>query len=148
MPRLVSAYCGPYCGSCPLFLDTVRKPADAPAAPGEQRCLGCRSEVNGTWCGQCNLKRCARARGVEFCGACGDFPCKDWSAFQGDTRYPYHAEVGDHLRAIAATGEDAWIRSQERRWTCAMCGARGGWYTRACPRCGSRMPGFQRPADP
>ncbi len=145
MPRPVAAYCGLYCGACPLFLETVRRPAGEPAAPGQERCLGCRSEVNGSWCAQCSLKRCAREKGVEFCDRCGEFPCPDWIAFRDDPRYPYHVEATDHLRTVAERGEDAWIRLMERKWTCAVCGARADWWSRTCSRCGKKMPGFERP---
>ncbi len=146
MPSPVAAYCGLYCGACPLFLETARRPAGTAPAPGEQRCLGCRSDVNGSWCAQCGLKRCAREKGLDFCGACAEFPCPDWRGFRDDPRYPYHVETGDHLRAIAEAGEAEWLRRMERKWTCPTCGARADWYARSCPRCAAAMPGFSRPA--
>jgi hypothetical protein len=146
MPSLVSAYCGLYCGSCARFLETARRPAGAVAAPGQEPCLGCRSDVNSPWCAQCNLKRCARGKGVEFCGECAEYPCADLRAFRDDPRFPYHAEVGDHLRTIAEHGEAEWLRRMERKWTCPTCGAKADWYSRSCPRCAGPMPGFSRPA--
>ena len=75
-------YCGLYCGACPQFLATQNNTLEALAAlrnstPEAMRCQGCKSAVVSGWCQICNLKQCARSKGLELCGDCAQYPCAD-----------------------------------------------------------------------
>ena len=50
--------CGIYCGACPTFL--------------AGNCEGCTAEHQT---GDCYSLDCATRRGLDFCGACAEFPC-------------------------------------------------------------------------
>lgn len=145
MPSPISAYCGLYCASCRVYLESSKgTPLQGDAGP--MICRGCRSEVNPPWCAGCALKACARRKGVEFCDRCGEYPCPDYLAFRDDPRYPYHVETPGHLRTIAAMGEEEWLRRMEAKWRCGACGEPRAWFDLECTRCRSPLPGFARPA--
>ncbi len=131
--RLV-AYCGVYCGICaqccripqaaqslqqamrlegyeywgkefPGF-ETFWKFLDS-LAQSESRC-SCRSAS----CGPpfCGIRKCARARGIEVCVFCHDYPCPYIRKVA--ERYPTLLSDGLRMKSI---GIEAWIREQEER---------------------------------
>lgn len=147
MPSPVSAYCGLFCGSCRVQLETARGEALPIEGLGDVTCHGCRSDRNPPWCAGCKLKACARRKGVEFCDRCEEYPCADFAAFRDDLRYPYHAEVPEHLRTIAEEGEPEWLRRMDARWRCRVCGEPRAWFDLACGRCNAPLPGYARPPE-
>lgn len=128
-------YCGLYCRLCANFAriprqasalrDTMRRdgwedygPHVLPgfkefwAALGrlsrlDRTCPGCRGG-----CGppHCEIRPCARERGVEVCSACEDFPCARIEPLAA--RYPNL--ISDALRQ-REIGLEAWIKEQEDR---------------------------------
>ena len=96
------AYCGLNCETCDARIATVRDDAalrektaklwselnGAVITPEMIRCTGCRTEGAKTlFCeSMCPIRPCARSRGVETCGDCGDWEgCKDLEAVIGST---------------------------------------------------------------
>jgi len=137
------SYCGLYCGACPALVGTARGQA-AELAKEEKMtvedvsCAGCKSDVTAVYCRDCDLRACARARGVEFCFDCGDYPCVQLTGFRRD-KSPHHSVIFKNLNAIREGGAAAWLAEQERRWRCAACGERFTWYDRACEKCGAAL---------
>ncbi len=133
------AYCGLYCGACPLFLATEAGTLDSLASRGmaaeNLRCLGCRSEKVSVYCLNCSLKKCAAGQGLVSCADCTEFPCRVLRAFDGDG-VPHHRGVVDALQACHATGTEAWLRAQAARNTCAGCGRPLSFHDESCPACG------------
>lgn len=134
-------YCGLYCGACPRFLasenDTLEQlAAEKNTTPDLIRCHGCKSAVVSGWCAICNLKQCARSKGLEFCDDCDQYPCADLQGFINDLNYPYHSLVPQDLQTIRQKGLDAWLREQNVRWRCPACGTKYSWHTTTCPTCG------------
>jgi hypothetical protein len=140
-----AAYCGLFCGACPVFLATRAEGGLKAEGGALLSCDGCRSERLPVWCAQCSLKTCARKKEIEFCGDCGQYPCADYAGFRDSADYPYHSECPGYLSSIKAEGWKAWLESMERMWSCAECGRPASWWDRICPSCRSAMPGFQKP---
>ena len=85
------AYCGLECTSCEAFLATAANDDDlrakvakewaetynAPIAPEHINCTGCHSTgAKIHYCEHlCEIRKCARGRGVATCAKCRDFPC-------------------------------------------------------------------------
>ena len=89
--------CGFYCGACPTWLDGT--------------CLGC---ADGQKEGDCFTRDCAIRKGLDFCGACGAFPCetiltkarctvldKEWLRWKQQSR--------NDLRLYIPKPEDGWF---------------------------------------
>ena len=72
------AYCGVDCSVCPDYLN--------------KSCPSCRLTE---WTEEdiCMPVRCCREKGIEFCGACDSFPCKDMAEF--------YEESDSHREAFA-----------------------------------------------
>lgn len=133
------AYCGLYCGACPLFLateaGTLGELAHHRAGAEGLRCLGCRTGTVSVYCLNCSMKKCARGQGLESCAACADFPCRVLRAFDGDD-LPHHHGVIDALRTCRELGAARWLEAQASRNTCRGCGRRLTYHERSCPGCG------------
>jgi len=76
-------------------------------AESESRC-SCRSGQCGP--SFCEIRKCARARGVEVCVFCGEYPCQHIQGLA--TRYPTLLADGQRMKD---TGIEAWINEQEER---------------------------------
>ena len=101
-------------------------------------CRGCRTVVTASWCTDCEMRLCARERGLAFCSHCDDYPCEHNKAFQAD-KHPHHSPVLKNLEAIAEGGGEAWLAAQLERWKCPSCGARFTWYDEECEGCGAEL---------
>jgi len=101
-------------------------------------CRGCKTDVPACFCADCEMRLCARERGVAFCGECDDYPCEHNKAFQAD-KHPHHSVVLKNLEAVRERGADAWLAEQAERWKCRSCGARFTWYDKKCDACGAEL---------
>jgi hypothetical protein len=134
----LDGYCGLYCGACPMFLETK-------AGSDQNRCQGCKSGIGSGWCLTCNLKACARGKGLEFCYACADYPCENLEAFETSADYPYHREVYDYMKTIEKEGKAAWLEKMRVRWSCPACGKEASWWDLSCGNCGAELHGYTKP---
>ena len=136
-----AAYCGLYCGACPVFLAT-RTDGGLAATDGTRlACDGCRSDRLPPWCAECGLKACARKKGLAFCGECSEYPCVPYAGFRDAREFPYHLDCPGYLKAIKAIGAAAWLSSMEEKYRCPACSKPISGGGGSCPSCGSPVPG-------
>ena len=126
-------YCGLYCDLCaerariPHRAEALQAamveegwPFWGPSVPGfddfwsfleglasGEGCPGCRA--GGGFPG-CQIRVCARDRGLDVCSQCADFPCEQVKSLAA--RYP--TLVADNVR-MKAVGLEQWIAEQEER---------------------------------
>ncbi len=90
------AYCGINCDECGALAAT-RNNDNAKRAevarewsqkfgmemkPESINCMGCPSEGPlFFYCDMCDIRKCARGKGVATCAHCGDYPCEKLEAF-------------------------------------------------------------------
>jgi len=146
-PRL-DAYCGLYCGACPMMLAQQNGELDTLAEkrgmePEEARCLGCKSDTVAVFCATCELRQCASQKGYDVCSECSDFPCEPFVAFRDTEKWPYHAAVPKNLKRIQQVGIEPWLEEQEARWRCAHCGAKFAWQDESCGECGEPVANYK-----
>ena len=147
--RSHEAYCGLYCGACPVLLqrkaDWLYRAAreDYAETEADLLCKGCRSDVISVSCRDCPKRDCAQSKGFDSCAACPDMPCGLLSF-----RLPHGAEMVPNLKALRDRGSEAWLAEQVDRWRCVSCGRTGSWYEQTCSECGAPLPsGFETPAE-
>jgi hypothetical protein len=137
-------YCGVYCGACSICAFGKTGRADALAAclggvpKGDLACGGCKSDSVYAGCSICNLRRCARERGVEHCIECVKYPCTSYRRWQSVAKAmaPHARTAPESLVAIRRDGAAAWLAEQKCRWSCPDCGTPFSWYARTCAACG------------
>jgi Protein of unknown function (DUF3795) len=91
------AYCGLSCSDCPTFIATQKnddKMREETAKkwsamfhqdikPADINCDGCPTSSTRlfNYCGMCEIRKCAKEKGVKNCAYCGDYPCEKLTAF-------------------------------------------------------------------
>jgi len=137
------SFCGLYCGAClTLRANKEGKVEEAAKAwgmkPEDLVCNGCKSEVNASSCRECEIKACAKTKGVDFCIECPDYPCQYLKDLQAD-EWVHHRVILDNLERIKSAGLDNWLAEQKERWSCPNCGNPTGWYDAKCKKCGAEV---------
>lgn len=91
----VLAYCGLVCHTCVIYLATREEDNEKRAEMrveiareikkhyGEEHrpediadCDGCWTETGKLFCKNCEIRKCAREKGIENCAHCGRYACK------------------------------------------------------------------------
>jgi hypothetical protein len=96
--EILAGFCGDYCGKCPNYSDT---------------CAGCLPANHP----DCRFVTCCLERGIEHCGLCEKFPCRDLREFVPDDRPG--CEPGYHIEGLmgrSSKGTAAWLEDQRRKW--------------------------------
>ena len=96
------AFCGLTCDTCPIFLATREENKDKQLRMRMEiiqlckehygiqyqlkditDCDGCRTEGGRLFlsCKTCVIRKCAKKKGIENCGHCREYPCKELAAF-------------------------------------------------------------------
>ncbi len=130
MEFVLHAYCGLYCGACPILLNTKE-------GTGTEQCHGCKSEQPTNYCAVCGIRACAQSRGLAFCNECPEYEgCALMDKFLQDMNWPYQRAAARNMESIRQLGISAWLDAQKRRWLCANCGAAHSWWDERCAQCG------------
>jgi hypothetical protein len=142
--RNLEAFCGLYCGACPVFLNRaddwiVKVVLEQHGLAFEDlHCEGCRTDTLSPSCRDCDTRDCAKNKGLDSCSGCDELPCERISGFR--TLRPHGGEVIGNLKAIKDHGSETWLTDQAAQWQCASCGRVGSWYEQACGECGTHLP--------
>jgi len=147
--RSLQAYCGLYCGSCPVHLkqfdnwivQAILRRFECTEA--DLDCHGCRAETISLSCRDCDRRDCAQSKGFDSCSPCPEMPCERMQGY----RLPHMSEAVPNLQALRERGSEAWLAEQAKHWTCPSCGKTVSWYEQVCLQCGSALAsGHQKPA--
>ncbi|MBN1551194.1 DUF3795 domain-containing protein, partial [bacterium] len=117
MTYRLDAYCGLYCGACPVLIANKTGTVEAAAAqwkvkPEQIVCHGCKSDMVSHFCTDCTFKKCAEKKGIDFCHQCDDFPCEALTVFRNDA-YPHHSIIFRNLEQLREVGLDRWLELQK-----------------------------------
>jgi hypothetical protein len=102
MSQEMIAYCGLNCITCPIYLATREKNPEKQRQEREQiviairkylgeeksveditDCDGCTTKSGRLYsdCRKCQIRKCAREKGLENCAYCSEYPCRKLSKF-------------------------------------------------------------------
>jgi hypothetical protein len=138
--RLV-AVCGLFCPACGLFIGTIEDPerlkgiAERIQQPLEKViCYGCRSDKRSFFCEHlCIMYKCAAEKGIDFCGACDEYPCESLKEFQA--AMPHRIELWQAQERIKEAGYEKWYMEMLEHYSCPACGTINSAYDMACRKC-------------
>lgn len=91
---------------------------------------GCYSQVpckEGCGMPECEIKECAKRKGVEYCFECNDFPCEHFSQFGEEWRL---AMIEEHER-FKKLGMDGWVKRLIQKAEKGYCESTRKYYTKA-----------------
>lgn len=110
--------CGLDCYNCELYVDNITEKligllhGKMAVAKEEIPCRGCRSQDGKHFhldSDGCATLDCVKAKGVDFCSNCPDYPCAYLApTADGASRYPHNMKVYNLCR-IKAVGIDKWM---------------------------------------
>lgn len=140
--KKLAAVCGLFCPACSLFIGTKEDPKRLQVlsqrmqrSVEELHCDGCRSERRCFYCeSDCKMAQCAAAKGVDFCGACPEYPCQDLKAFQAER--PHRIELWKSQERIKEVGYEKWVAEMIEHYSCSKCRTINSAYDLKCRRCG------------
>lgn len=128
MTRSLIAPCGMNCGIC---LGYLRE---------EDKCPTCNaSDVDAPInCERNGIKGCEKLKSIQsnLCIECDDFPCSRIHEIDERYRKNYNMSMIDNLRVIKESGMDAFLQSEQKRWTCDECGGTVCVHRGYCLACG------------
>ena len=134
--------CGLYCGVCGIYQATVTDNQNLKEklakvfgeTPDKINCHGCRSDTVYWYCSSCAIKNCVTEKGFEGCHQCDKFPCDKIDNF------PVPEGKIHILRAVPEwrkLGTEAFIRAEEKLFSCPQCQTIFFRGTRKCRNCGT-----------
>ena len=135
--------CGLYCGSCGIYLATQENDSEKllqyaivlNQSFGETLCDGCRSGRKSAHCSRiCSFIKCTLEKGIKFCGACPEFPCKKLTDFQ--SKMPHRIEILESQNRIIEIGWEQWLIEMKENYSCPQCNTVNSAYDFACRKCG------------
>ena len=139
--KTLAAVCGLFCPSCTVYIGTHEDPkrlqwlAKRFGRPVEDLvCHGCRAEKRAFHCENCQFVACAAEKGVEFCGACPEYPCDALKTFQAEM--PHRLELWDYHQRIQEIGYETWYQEMVEHYSCPECHTINSAYDIACRNCG------------
>lgn len=105
----------------------------------KNHCRGCRSDccIAYKTTGGCIIKNCPVIQNNKsgFCYECVKFPCKRLKQLDKRYRTKYHMSMIENLVTIKEQGVEAFLQSEEKRWTCCVCGSIVCVHKEACLKC-------------
>jgi predicted RNA-binding Zn-ribbon protein involved in translation (DUF1610 family) len=140
--KRLAAVCGLFCPACSIFIAThedperLRKLAErAQLSVDDARCEGCRSDKRYPYCKICKMSACAAEKGLDFCGACEEYPCEDLRTFQAER--PHRIELWANQARIQEAGYETWFEEMLEHYACPQCGTLNSTYDMTCRKCGA-----------
>ncbi len=126
------APCGMNCGLCIGYL-REKKP-----------CGGCfkRNDKNKPkQCRSCSIVNCENLAKTEsgFCFECKKYPCARLKNLDKRYRTNYSMSMIENLNFIQNYGFQKFIRNEEKRWTCKVCGTGLSVHRNFCLNCNTEL---------
>jgi hypothetical protein len=138
----LAAACGLYCGSCGIYLatqenDTAKLLQYAIVLNqsfDETLCDGCRASRKSAHCSKvCSFIECTTNKGIEFCGACSEFPCIKLTDFK--SKMPNRCEILESQNRLKEIGCEKWLIEMKEKYACPGCNTINTAYDIACRKC-------------
>lgn len=129
MQSTLIAPCGMNCGICLAYLRT------------KNHCPGCRinDPSKSESCKSCIIINCGelKKQSSGFCYECIQFPCKRLKNLDKRYRTRYKMSMLENLMNIKENGIPHFIRNEQNRWKCPVCGQTICVHRFKCYTCGN-----------
>lgn len=140
--KKLTAVCGLFCKACTAYIGTMEDPERLKSIAGRRgvtpekvKCEGCRAKIRSYYCETCKFDQCAASKGIDFCGACDEYPCEDLKEFQ--KAMPHRIELWKAQERIRQAGPETWYSEMIERYSCPQCGTINSAYDPKCRKCGA-----------
>ncbi len=139
----LASVCGLFCAACGVYYATQEKDekklqeiANKLGQPlSKTYCEGCRSNRKTATCKDCFIIKCAKEKGVAFCGECDTYPCQELKDFQ--KKMPHRKNIWKSQARIKEIGWEQWLNEMIDYYSCEKCNTINGAYDTECRKCGN-----------
>ncbi|MBV5314252.1 MAG: DUF3795 domain-containing protein [Prolixibacteraceae bacterium] len=140
----LAAVCGLYCGACGIYLATREDDTERILQYAvvlnqtfdETLCDGCGAARKSLHCTKmCTFIDCKKAKSVDFCAACNEFPCQVLIEFQ--TKMPHRLEILESQIRMKEIGIENWLIEMKNYFSCPRCSTASSAYHLVCRKCGN-----------
>ncbi len=123
------APCGINCGTCIAFFGYTMS-----GKKRKHQCNGCWSRER-----QCAFikKKCKKlaSKQIQYCFECNDFPCKTLITLDKTYTEKYGFSLVRNLKYIQKNGLDEFLKYDQERWKCPICGGVICVHDKKCYTC-------------
>lgn len=100
-------------------------------------CDGCLMSDQGKpeHCRKCRIKDCTKGKGVTYCYACAEYPCKWIRSLEKSYVMRYEASLIENSELVRRAGLEVFMRRQKERYTCPACGGVISLHDAECSEC-------------
>ena len=131
-PEIV-APCGINCGVCKAYLAYVHE------VPRQRNrvthCAGCRPRAKNCYIKRgCKTKKLTRGK-IPSCSQCDMMPCEKLAYLDRRYRTHYSLSLVENLKTLEEKGMDEFLRLQEEKHSCPVCGDVVSVYYGKCYGC-------------
>ena len=104
-------------------------------------CAGCLNSDTGKpeHCRKCKIKDCAKAKGLSYCFACSEYPCKPIKNLEKSYNKRYQASLMENSEVVRQHGVERFMEMQKRKYTCPKCGGIISIHDSECSECQESM---------
>lgn len=103
-------------------------------------CPGCLVGDSGkpAHCRVCRIKTCATEKGVTYCFACADFPCKFIKNLEKSYNQRYDESLVANSILAQTQGIGQVLELHQQKYRCSHCGGVVSMHDTVCTDCGER----------
>ncbi|MCD2493637.1 DUF3795 domain-containing protein [Lacrimispora sp. NSJ-141] len=100
-------------------------------------CGGCfgKADRKPEHCRKCRIKECAGDKGVKYCYACQEYPCRRIRSLERSYNTRYHTSLTANSQMVKAQGIKKFMERQAEQYTCPRCGGVISIHDAECSEC-------------
>lgn len=105
----------------------------------KNKCGGCNSDGNkNAYCQKCSVRQCPeKKKETDFCNKCFRYPCKRIKDLDKRYKTKYNESILENFQQINEVGIRMFLKSQNEKWKCTVCGKLLCVHKKTCDHCGS-----------
>lgn len=115
------ASCGMDCALCQAY------------QRNKNRCPGCRNGSNRKSCINCAINLCTKKQ--VYCFECAEYPCARLKRLDARYKKKYGMSMLENLCCIQQSGEQEFVRRQQEKYRCPVCGKLRSVHSEECIYC-------------
>lgn len=104
-------------------------------------CMGCLQGNMGKpeHCRKCKIRECIKAKDIEYCFECSDYPCRQIKNLEKSYTKRYRVSLMANSEFVKEQGLEAFMEKQREIYACSKCGGIISIHDRECSECREKI---------
>lgn len=90
-------------------------------------------------CKSCEIKNCAKEKGLIYCFECTDFPCKRIVYLDKSYQKRYKVSLIENSKETHSQGFEYFFNKERKKLACSKCGGIISLHDKDCSECGNMI---------